>query len=126
MRCRQGDFRCRLIRRRQGEEALAYLSSRTPNDNLPDLIVLDLSLPGMSGLELLRRLKAGESTRGVPVVVFSSSPDPDDIVKAYEAGANSYVVKPGELDDFIIKLAEMTMYWGMTSEVPGPMELIGS
>jgi CheY-like chemotaxis protein len=84
-----------------------------------DLIILDLSLPGMPGAEFLEHLRSNQQTAGIPVVVPTNADDPDEIDAVYRKGANSYVIKPVSYDEFIIKLAEMNMYWSGTSEVPG-------
>ena len=118
-----GQMPFRLVRVSSAEDALEYLASRQvqPDDNreIPDLIFFDLSLPGLSGLELLRRIKSQESTRRIPAIILTSSDNADDIAEAYRLGVNSYVVKPSSLNEFIIKLAELSMYWGVTAEVPG-------
>lgn len=105
------------------ETCLEYLSTRGQEFNsiqssLPDLILLDLSLPKMSGLEFLLRLRANPLTGGIPVVVLTNSDDPTQIDRLYRSGANSYIVKPMKYEDFIIKIAELNMYWFGTSEMP--------
>jgi DNA-binding response OmpR family regulator len=117
-----GGFAGRLIHRRQPTDALAYLTSLGHEERGPDMVVLDLDLPGSSGLELVRHLRSHPRTVGCPAIVLSSSGDTADIERAYRIGANSYIVKPTKLNDFVIKLAEMTMYWRMTAEVPQPVD----
>jgi CheY-like chemotaxis protein len=114
----------RVIRFDTAESGLDYLYLRqrcnVPGDQpLPDLIILDLSLPGMSGVEFLEHLRTNTRTAGIPVVVLTTTSDPAEIESAYRKGANSYVVKPSSYDEFVIKLAEMNLYWSGTSEVPG-------
>ena len=92
---------------------------RIISENPPDLILLDLSLPGMSGLEFLTYLRSNAWTNGIPVVVLTNASDPELIEELYSCGANSYIVKPVCYEDFVVKLAELTMYWSGTVEVPG-------
>jgi two-component system response regulator len=114
----------RVIRFDDAESGLDYLLGREQSQArgqypLPDLIILDLSLPGMNGLEFLEHLRSHRQTSGIPVVVLTNTDDPNEVDEMYRKGANSYVVKPVNYDEFIIKLAEMNMYWSATAEVPG-------
>lgn len=84
----------------------------------PELILLDLKLPRMSGLELLQRLRAHEATRLVPVVVLTSSPDDEDIARSYGLGANSYVRKPVDYTAFRKAIDELAMYWLVVNQSP--------
>ena len=83
-----------------------------------DLLVTDVRLPGISGLEFLERLRKDPLTLSIPVIVLTTSDREDEIKTAYQKGANSYIVKPARYDDFVVKLTEMNMYWGETAEVP--------
>lgn len=78
---------------------------------LPRVILLDLKLPRLDGLEVLRRVKADERTRAVPVVMFTSSKEERDIAQSYRLGANSYVVKPVGFDEFLSAISSMGRYW---------------
>ncbi len=114
----------RVIRFANAEAGLDYLfgMEQQPTGgggSMPDLIILDLTLPGMNGLDFLGHLRSNQQTAGIPVVVLTNADDPDKIDAMYRSGANSYVVKPVGYDEFVIKLAEMNMYWSGTSEVPG-------
>lgn len=114
---------CDIMRLVDAESATRYLLDPTEPEldrtlKLPDLILLDLSLPGISGLEFLERLRQDPLTSPVPVIVLTTSDREDEIKAAYQKGANSYIVKPARYDDFVVKLAEMNMYWGETAEVP--------
>jgi two-component system response regulator len=84
-----------------------------------DLILLDLKLPKISGLEVLERIKTDPRTRSVPVVVLSSSREPSDVVRAYHLGANSYVVKDIDFADFSDAVAQIVRYWLLLNE-PAP------
>lgn len=84
----------------------------------PELILLDLKLPRMSGLELLQRLRAHDATRLVPVVVLTSSPDEEDIARSYGLGANSYVRKPVDYSAFRKAIDDLAMYWLVVNQSP--------
>ena len=109
---------------RDGEEALDFLfcanahAGRDPND-MPQLVLLDIKLPKIDGLEVLRRIRAEKRTSLVPVVMLTSSKEPEDRVKAYQAGANSYIRKPIDFSEFIESVGLLGMYWLMLNI--GPM-----
>lgn len=114
----------RVLRFKDAESGVEYMTDHEKGQNadrypLPDLILLDLTLPGMSGLEFLTYLRSSAVTIGIPVVVLTNTNDAGTIEKLYSCGANSYIVKPVRYEDFVIKLAELTMYWSGTVEVPG-------
>jgi two-component system response regulator len=94
-----------------GEEALAYLSLRSENGALPDLVLLDLRMPGLSGGEVLAAMKADRELRSIPVVVLSTSSAPDDIAHAYRAEANAFVTKPLDLDGFLHAIQAVELFW---------------
>jgi len=98
-----------------GHDALDYLrkSGRysSATHDLPGLILLDLNLPGLDGRDVLSMIKHDPATRRLPVVVMTSSDDPKDIDRCYDAGANSYVVKPVNLDGFLAAVARLRDYW---------------
>jgi len=101
---------------RDGQEVLDYLSGRPPFDNpitypLPALLLLDLKLPLVSGFEVLEWLRTKSGLRNMIVVVFSSSEDPEDVRRAYESGANSYIVKPHNPDDLVGIVSQLQKYW---------------
>ena len=108
---------------KNGEEAVAYLSGegqfadrlRYP---LPFMLLLDLKLPRLSGHEVLSWLRAQNGLRRLPVVVLTSSREPADINRAYELGANSYLVKPVVFEEFSALLKQLQVYWLMLSEHP--------
>jgi two-component system response regulator len=109
---------------RHGAEALEFLfatgdySGRNPNV-LPDLILLDLKLPKVDGLEVLRRVRSAPTTRFVPVVVLTLSNEDQDITEAYRLGVNSYVRKPVDFDRFTELLRHLGRYWLEFNELPG-------
>ncbi len=104
-----------------GVAALAYLRGRAAGADLPALVLLDLKLPRLSGLELLRELRADPALRTVPVVVLTSSRHEGDIAAAYAAGANSYVVKPVEFAAFVEVVRAIDAFWlGVAVQPPLP------
>ena len=94
---------------RDGVEALNFFADGT--NVLPQLVLLDLKLPKIDGLEVLRQLRADERTRRLPVVVFTSSSEEEDIIKSYSLGANSYVQKPVEFEQFLEATKQLGLYW---------------
>jgi two-component system response regulator len=100
---------------RDGVEALAYLESDRP---LPRLVLLDLKLPRMNGLDVLRRIRGNQRTRVLPVVILTSSREEPDIATAYELGVNSYIVKPVEFDSFVKAVTDAGLYWLLLNELP--------
>lgn len=83
------------------------------------LVLLDLRLPRVDGLEVLRRIRSDENTRLMPVVVLTSSQEESDLVRAYDLGANSYLVKPVESEAFMKSVAELGLYWMLLNKMPG-------
>jgi CheY-like chemotaxis protein len=108
-----------LVRVRSGTEALEYLHGPNRADVLPVVVLLDLKLQTVSGLEVLKAIRATESTRLVPVVVLTSSAEHSDRVQAYAHYANSYVQKPVDYDRFVAASRELGLYWTVTN-VPPP------
>jgi CheY-like chemotaxis protein len=110
---------------KDGAEALDCLfgtstdAGQTPN-HIPKVILLDLKLPKVDGLEVLRRLKGDARTRIIPVVVLTSSREEQDIVRSYELGVNSYIVKPVNFDNFSEAVAQLGCYWLLLNEPPAP------
>ena len=84
----------------------------------PKVVFLDLKLPKVDGREVLRRLKADEKTRMIPVVVLTSSKEESDIVESYKLGVNSYVVKPLDFDKFVEAVSELGLYWVLLNQAP--------
>ncbi len=103
---------------RDGEEALAYLARWEAGAPLPVVILLDLKLPKVDGLEVLRRLKAHPDFHAVPVVILTTSQEDGDVKEAYELGANSYIVKPVDFDKFLEVAAQIELYWNVLNTPP--------
>ena len=108
---------------RDGAEALDYVfcsgayASRKKDDG-PKVILLDLKLPKVDGLEVLRRIKADPTTSMIPVVVMTSSREERDLIESYRLGVNSYIVKPVNFENFSAAVAEIGHYWLLTNEAP--------
>jgi CheY-like chemotaxis protein len=96
---------------RDGEEALAYLPRWEAGAPLPIIILLDLKLPKVDGLEVLRQLKSHPQFRTIPVIVLTSSSEDRDIQTAYKLGANSYITKPVDFDKFLGVASQINIYW---------------
>lgn len=103
---------------RDGEEALAWLARWEAGEPVPAVILLDLKMPRVSGLEVLRALKLHPLFRAIPVVVLTSSSEDADVCTAYELGANSYIVKPVNFDKFMEVAAQIELYWCVLNKVP--------
>ncbi|HKE55140.1 MAG TPA: response regulator [Pyrinomonadaceae bacterium] len=96
---------------RDGEEALAYIERWDAGDPVPVLVLLDLRLPKINGLEVLQRLKSHPKYSAIPVVVLTTSAEDRDIEEAYKLGCNSYIVKPVEFDKFMEVASQIEVYW---------------
>jgi len=99
---------------RDGEEAINLLFGENPLS--PQVILLDLKLPKLDGLEVLRRVRESESTRLLPVVVLTSSDEERDVVRSYQLGVNSYIRKPVNFNDFAEATRQLGMYWLILNE----------
>jgi CheY-like chemotaxis protein len=109
-----------LVIARDGEEAVNMIAGWKNGEPVPSLILLDLKLPRLSGLEVLERLKGNSSFASVPVVVLTTSRDDGDVTRAYKLGANSYIVKPVDFDKFVEVAAQIELYWTVLNEPPPP------
>ncbi len=101
-----------------GESALTFLHQFDQNDRRPELILLDLNLPGAEGRDVLAEIKSHPNLRSIPVVVFTSSDEPADIEACYARGANSYIRKPIHLEGFRATLRQLSDYWLNTVSLP--------
>ena len=108
---------------RDGEQALAYLfrtGTYAGRDNslMPQVVLLDLKLPKIDGLEVLRRIRADERTRLLPVVILTSSKEEQDLINGYRLGANSYIRKPVDFNQFTEAVRQLGLYWLVLNESP--------
>lgn len=103
---------------KDGEEALDYVFGHRAAAPLPKLVLLDLKMPKVDGMEVLRRLKADRATQAVPVVIMTSSNEEKDVVESYNLGANSYIVKPVQFEAFLDTVGKIGLYWILTNRVP--------
>jgi len=108
---------------RDGAEALEFIfcegahSERNPEDG-PKVILLDLKLPKVDGLDVLRRLKADARSKFIPTVVLTSSKEQNDVVQSYNLGVNSYIVKPVNFETFVTAVQQLGMYWLLLNQPP--------
>jgi two-component system response regulator len=113
-----------IVITRDGVEALDFLFGTGPyaghETEVPQLILLDLKLPKLDGFEVLKRLRADPRTRLIPVVILTSSKEQQDIVQGYGLGANSYVRKPVDFQQFIESVRQLGLYWLVINERPSP------
>jgi two-component system response regulator len=120
---RKGNVVNRLVRVRDGVEALEFVfregaySQRSGGN--PRLILLDLKMPRLGGIDVLRRLKADPTTKTIPVVVFTSSAEEKDVVESYQLGVNSYLVKPVDMNAFTNVITQTGLYWAVMNRMPG-------
>jgi CheY-like chemotaxis protein len=116
-----------LIVMGDGVAAWEYLQrAADPNlgkHRLPTLVLLDLKLPRMDGLELLQRMRADSRLRRQPVVILTSSSEEQDIAKSYDSGANSYIRKPVDFEQFSAAIRQLGLYWLVLNESPPPTEI---
>lgn len=112
-----------IVHVHDGAAALEYIfctgqyNSRDIND-LPGLIMLDLKMPKVNGMEVLKTIKQHPRTKTIPIVVLTSSNEDPDVIRCYELGANSYIVKPVEFDNFTNAITEIGMYWLLLNKAP--------
>jgi two-component system response regulator len=114
---RRGNVANEIIVARNGEEALSMVLNAHP---LPSVVLLDLKLPKVDGLDVLRQIRANARTNLLPVVVLTSSSEERDIIDSYNLGANSYVRKPVEIEKFTEAVRQLGLYWAVINEAnPG-------
>ena len=113
-----------IVHVRDGAEALDYLYRRGPfagrTDDQPALLLLDLKLPKVDGLEVLRQIKRDAELKVLPVVMMTSSRREQDLLTSYELGVNAYVVKPMKFEDFIEAVKQVRAFWAVINEIPAP------
>lgn len=112
-----------LIHLKNGAEALDFIFARgsystRDSEKFPKVILLDLKMPKVNGLEVLHKIREDERTRKIPVVVLTSSKEDPDIEACYKLGVNSYIVKPVEFNDFSKAVSDLGFYWLLLNEVP--------
>lgn len=112
-----------LIHLKDGAEALDFLFARNKfNDrttaNFPKVILLDIKMPKVDGIEVLRQLKTNDITRSIPVIIMTSSKEQQDVLKTYALGVNSYVVKPVEFENFAKTVTDLGFYWLLLNQPP--------
>ena len=114
----------KLVHAKDGVEALDYIfgtgayAGRDTRQH-PKVVLLDLKLPKVDGLEVLRAIKTNRNTRTIPVVIMTSSKEQRDVMESYHLGVNSYVVKPVEFEDFSKAVSELGSYWVLLNQTPG-------
>ncbi len=107
-----------------GEEALDYIYARNKfkdrdQEQKPKVVLLDLKLPKVDGLEVLKQIKGDPDKKCIPVVILTSSKEESDLVQSYQLGANSYIVKPVDFDKFVDAVRDIGLYWLLLNERPG-------
>lgn len=112
-----------VVRLKDGEEALQFLFaegeySNRDAENIPKVLLLDLKMPKVDGMEVLKRIRESETTKELPVVILTSSKEEQDLVESYKLGVNSYIVKPVDFDRFTKAVRDIGMYWVLLNERP--------
>jgi len=112
-----------IVHMKDGRDALDFLFAEGPFEgrninHIPKVILLDLKMPKVGGLEVLEKIKKNENTKRIPVVVLTSSKENPDIERAYALGANSYIVKPVEFEGFSSAISQLGIYWVLINQSP--------
>jgi CheY-like chemotaxis protein len=120
---RRNNLANRIRWAKDGEQTLDYMFGTGSHGErhaaaLPKLVLLDLKMPKVDGMEVLRKLKADPATQAVPVVVMTSSNEETDVIASYHLGVNSYIVKPVQFEAFVETVAKIGLYWVLTNRVP--------
>jgi two-component system response regulator len=103
---------------RDGVEAINYLFAENRLEPLPDLVLLDLQLPKINGLEVLRQIRANPRTKLLPIVILTTSHEESDLIQGYGLGCNSYIRKPVDYDQFVNVIQQMGLYWLVLNSPP--------
>jgi two-component system response regulator len=108
---------------KDGAEALEFIFATgafaaRKIENRPKVVLLDLKLPKIDGIEVLRRIKSDERTKHTPVVMLTSSQEERDVLDSYKLGVNSYIVKPVDFSNFVHAVSELGVYWGLLNKLP--------
>jgi two-component system response regulator len=120
---KKNNISSKLLHLEDGEEALEYIfaTGKYEGRNIeerPKVILLDVKMPKITGLEVLKKLKSDERTRTIPVVLLTSSKEDNDIAEGYKLGVNSYIVKPVEFDNFVKAVSDVGLYWLLVNQPP--------
>lgn len=112
-----------LLHLQNGEEALEYIFATGKYtgrniDEIPKIILLDLKMPKIDGLEVLKKIKSDERTKIIPVVLLTSSKEDKDIIDSYKLGVNSYIVKPVDFGNFVKAVSDLGLYWLLVNQPP--------
>jgi two-component system response regulator len=112
-----------LVHVKDGEQALDFIFARgkftgRETEQLPKVILLDIKMPKVDGIEVLRQLKSQEASKAIPVVIMTSSKEEQDVIRSYQLGVNSYVVKPVDFEGFAKAVSELGLYWLLTNQPP--------
>lgn len=113
----------RILHLKDGAEALDFIFaegnySNRKIENMPKVILLDLKMPKVNGIQVLQRIKADERTKKIPIVVLTSSKEDPDIKECYSLGVNSYVVKPVQFEQFVKTISDLGLYWMILNQPP--------
>ncbi|MBI4475124.1 MAG: response regulator [Acidobacteria bacterium] len=108
---------------KDGAEALEFMFgtgnfSKRRLEKMPKVVLLDLKLPKVDGIEVLRKIKANPATKNIPVVMLTSSQEDRDVAEAYRLGVNSYIVKPVDFSNFVHAVSELGVYWSILNKLP--------
>ncbi len=120
---RKNNLANRVVQVKDGAAALDFVFARGEFGgrdiaNAPKVVILDLKLPKVDGLEVLKEMKSDPRTRAIPVVILTSSTQEKDLLESYQLGANSYIVKPVDFDKFVAAVAEIGLYWLLINKPP--------
>lgn len=107
-----------LLHLEDGEQALEFLYAEENQNNIPKVILLDLKMPKVDGIQVLRQLKSDPKKKSIPVVVLTSSKEDNDIVESYQLGVNAYIVKPVDFDKFSEAIAKLGFFWVVLNQGP--------